>query len=408
MAKPLMTKKFEITSELGFPTNVYFDMLGWLDKNKYDFKKTNDWLYINPKTAQHAEVAQRRQAIEQRLAQVMINIGDLRRDVELLKHDLRKFESALEHHKKNDLDVLKSDYIDFIDQQTPNSMLKLAQAGRFPSIVVDFFRIKSERDIEDLKISKSEKSLLKIKWKLFQQWRSTFAQGVEDRVRVLREEINSRQASLDNYKDSIRPYLEAIHKIRTSEEHPTDVFSDPTLIEGFLTSVAGVDLAAWRGAKLPGKQMYPDRREYHEGREVEKFDYYVYFDIKIKRRQVIIKGKEIEDMLVTIEGHLKSWQEIEAKKKEIKAMEDAILRSLEEFRGTRELAQPSEKSRREESTLEKLKKTLSASAQYVVPKVGEPESIMKRVVKEQVIELYDAIKESAGALKLQRMPTEGR
>lgn len=406
MPKPAITKKIEITGELGFPTKVYFDMLGWLSINGYTYKKTNDWLYVNPKTAQHAEVAQRRQAIEQRLSQVMIAIGDLRRDIELLKHDLRKFENALEHHKKNDLDVLKSDYIDFIDAQAPNSMLKLASAGRFPTIVIDFFRIKSEKDVDDLKITKSEKSILQIKWKLFQQWRETFAKGVEDRVRVLREEINSRQASLDNYKATIRPYLESMHKMRLSEEHPTELLSDPRLIEGFLSSVAGVELVAWRGVMLPGKHIFPESRRYMEG-EQKPYENYIYFDITIRRKQVIIKGKEIEAMEVKIEGHLKTADDITSKENEIKEREESILRSLEEFRGERELAVPKEKKEEEESLWQKVKGVARASAETFVPPVTNKE-ILEKVVKQQVIELYDAIKESSGSLKLQRHPTEGR
>ena len=407
MPSKVLERVIEVTSELGFPTQVYYSMIGWLDKNDYTFKKTNDWLYINPKTAQHAEVAQRRQAIEQRLSQVMIAVGDLRRDVELLKHDLRKFEGALEHHRKNDLDVLKSDFVDFIDAQSQSSMLKLAAAGRFPTVVIDFFRVKSEKDIDDLKVSKSEKSILKIKWKIFQQWRESFSKGVEDRVRVLREEVNSRQASLDNYKASIRPYLEAIHKIRLSEEHPTDLLTDPTLIEGYLTSVAGVELAAWRGVSLPGKQIYPNTREYKPGKE-NRFGHYIFFDIKIKRRQSIVKGKEIETMNVTITSYLYTAEEVEKREKEIKAQEESILRSLEEFRGEKELEKPTEeKKKKEETTLGWAKRAIKGAPRAIIPS-ADNRRILSKVVYEQTVEFYDAIKESSGSIKFKRYPLEGR
>lgn len=416
---PVLTRELKITAELGFPTQAYFGMLDWLSKSGYTVKKTDDWLYINPKTALHAEVMQRRQAIEQRLTQVMINVGDLRRDIELLKHDLRKFEGALEHHRKNELDVLKSDFVDFIDANTPSPMFKLAREGRFPTILIDFFRVKSEKDIEKLKVSRSEKSILEIKWKLFQQWRESFAKAVEDRVRVLREEINSRTASLENYKASIRPYLESIHKMRISEHTPPDVLSSPAIIEGYITSVAGVELVAWRGVTLPGRELYPEARRYktEEGRAIEKeYPFYVYFEVTIRRQQTVIKGKEIEGMKVTLKSYLKTAEEISEKERWIKEREEEMLRSLEEFRGEREVAKPKEEVKAEPTALRKLGRIALVAPAKVAKEYmrgaltggeGDVEDVLKKVVKEQAIAFYDALKELIGGLKLQRYPHAG-
>ncbi|QQG39308.1 MAG: hypothetical protein HYS81_02880 [Candidatus Aenigmatarchaeota archaeon] len=407
-----MKKELKVTAELGIPTQqAYFGMLDWLVKRGYTVKKTDDWLYINPKTAHHAEVMQRRQATEGRLAQIMIYIGEQRHALELLKHDLRKFENALEHHRKNNLDVLKSDYMDFIDMQSPNSMFQLARAGRFPSIVADFFKIKSERDIDDLKISKSEKSILQIKWKQFQQWRDTFSKAVEERVRVLREELNARNASLENYKASLRPYIDAMHKMKVSEHAPADLLSNPMLIEGYMTSVAGVDLAAWRGALIPGRQMIQESRTFMEGEEA--YPFYIYIEISIRRDQVVNRGKEIEGMRITIDSSLKSADEIIAKKKEIKDKEDALMKSLEEFRGEREMEAPKEEAEEEETVVRKLHKAASESAKTAETYLrgslaggSTVKDVLEKTVKEETIALYDAIKEMTGGMKLQRYPLE--
>jgi len=241
----LIERKIVLTGVVGFPTQIYFKIIGLLKNRGYTVKKYQDWIEINPRSNLYQEMMRKRQAIEQNVARILSTISDMRRDIELIKHDLRKFEQVLEHFEKNKLDTLKSDFVDLVDSQTPTAMHKLVASGKFPTLVYDFFKIEKEEDIDKLKISESEKGLLRIKWMLFQEWMEKYRKAVKERVDMLREELNNRIASLESNKKLVEPYLKAIYKLKVGESKYSGL-DDPTIIEGYNTIVSGVELYCWK------------------------------------------------------------------------------------------------------------------------------------------------------------------
>ena len=156
-AMKYIKRDLKIKGDPGYPTSVYFKMIKLL-KETYNFevKKYRDWLEINPRSAYHQEMLQKKQSLEQSVSRVMINLGDMRRDIELIKHDLRRLEEVSEHFKEGDEHVLKSDFVDLVDRNTEQlSLINMATSGKFPTIVVDFYKIREEGDIDKLKVSQA-------------------------------------------------------------------------------------------------------------------------------------------------------------------------------------------------------------------------------------------------------------
>src|SRR6056297_383473 len=120
----------------------------------------------------------------------------MRKQKELIKHDLRRLEEVQEHFKEDDEHVLKSDFVDLVDRQTEQlSLINMATSGKFPTIVVDFYKVENEGDIEDLEVSATEKGILKKKLRLFNFWKDRYGSEIEEKVKMLRKEYNSRKAS---------------------------------------------------------------------------------------------------------------------------------------------------------------------------------------------------------------------
>ncbi len=335
----LTTREIVAAGDAGFPTPVYFGMIDFMKKKGYFVKKVTDWLEISPRSAFYQDMMTKKSNIEQSLGRILPAVSDVRRDMELIKHDLRKLENVMSHFETKDVSILKSDFVDLVDAHSPISMISLANSGRFPTIIVDFYKCRSASDVENLKISQGEKQIIRNKWQLFTEWKIRYGKDITGKVAMLREQLRSREASLKNYKETLKPYVKALHRVKVSESSYSGM-DDPSLIEGYQTSVAGVDLIMWKGISLDKQHIY---------RDDEKYDYYTVFEVQVRRATLIQRDKEGEGMRVFITAKLLTASEMAEKETEIKMQDELIERQLEEFMGSREIekakpAQPAQKS----------------------------------------------------------------
>ncbi len=397
----ILDRTLKIKGSVGFPTEIYFKMIKLLKNRHYTVKKYKDWLEINPRSNYHQEMMQKKQALEQSVARVMINISDMRRDIELIKHDLRRLEEVKGHFKEKDEHILKSDFVDLVDRNTgPLSLIDLATTGKFPTIVVDFYKIKKEEDIGKLKISQTEKGILKKKWRLYLYWKEKYGNEIDEKVNMLKEQLNSRKASLKLYKELLEPYVKAINKIKFSESEYTGL-DDPNLIEGYNTSIAGVELLCWKGVSIETEFEY----------NKEKYPFYAYIEIKIKRKTRFVSGKESELMEVNMKLYLKTGKEIEEIQKKIKEREELLWKEIEQFKGG-EIKEEKETKKEKSKILKSLESTIRAivgkpiEGDYYLPKgyKGKLENYIRR----DFIEFYDDVKDLIGGLKLKRHGEEWR
>lgn len=395
-------RTFKIKGTADFPTKIYFKMIKLLkDGYGYEVKKYKDWLEINPRSNYHQEMLQKKQALEQSVARVMLNLSDMRRDAELIKHDLRRLEEVHSHFKEKDEHVLKSDFVDLVDRNTgPLSMIDLATTGKFPTIVIDFYKIKSEEDIKKMKITQTERGILKKKWRLYEYWKEKYGKEIDEKVRMLREQLNSRKASLKMYKDLLEPYVKAINKIKFSESEYVGL-DDPKLIEGYDTSIAGVELLCWKGISYEKDFEYKEKPdEYKKG----KYPFYSYIEIKIKRKSLTVDGKRTEKMELDLKVYLKTGKEIKEIQKKVKEREELLYKEIEQFKG----GEWKEEEKVEEKS--KLLKSIENSIRAIVGRPIEEEYYipkgfkgkLENIVQRDFIEFYDDLKDLVGGIKLKR------
>ncbi|MFB6075963.1 MAG: hypothetical protein ABEK17_02365 [Candidatus Aenigmatarchaeota archaeon] len=393
-------KQLSFENSPDFPRSLYFSIVDFLSNRGYEVKKVKDWLEVNPNSDYHQQLIQKRQSLEQNIGRILPNISDMRKQKELIKHDLRRLEEIEEHFKEDDEHVLKSDFVDLVDRQTEQlSLINMATSGKFPTIVVDFYKVDSEDDIEGLDVSETEKGILKKKLRLFNFWKDRYGNEIEEKVKMLRKEFNSRKASLENYKESLKPYLKAIHKIKSGGEDYSGI-NDPAFVEGYATSVAGVEIVGWRGITAEKTHRYlSDQPE-------KKYPYYCFIRVKFTRYRTQTKIEK-ENMKIEIQSELKNRDEIEEIKKEVDEREKKLWDEIEAFQGEKSLETEEENKEEDKKNYMKVVKEKVVDYGRLLTgkrKEGEfylPEGAkdpLDDIVGDERDDLYDFIKDKIGAV----------
>lgn len=389
----------------GFPSGVYFGMLDVLEDNMgYEVRKRRDWLEVNPQSEFYDEMAQRKQTVERQVSSITEKMSEVRKELEMLRHDKRKLERIIDHKEEGDLDVLKSDFVDLVDRNTDMSLLELANSGRLPSIVVDFYKIESEEDIEELDVSKGEKQILKKKWSLFQDWKERFVGEIERRMSTIESEIMSHEQTMENLKDTLHPYAKALKRIRVGEPEEYHGLDDPRIIEKYPGAISGVDLYAWKD--LSSMSHYGEYDEmpkelYDEYGNDPGYEFYSFFEIRVRKKSWMVSGESVEVINIEIDPELLHRSELSEKKKELEKEKKKLQNSIKRLSG--EEVEDLEEEEEEESTMDKVK----SFGKWIlgIPEKGKRpgEKQFKYIVEEETDRLYERLKESGGGLKLWKL-----
>ena len=224
----------ELDMPLGKASGVYFGLLFQLSKWGFDVNKVFEWTEISPVHAQFYQLTvQQKQQLEAQIKSALLGISTAVGDYELLNHDLRKYEEymrifeALEKAEKDKdekiikekLQTLRSIFIDQVDVHTGEGVALKLIAARWPTIIVDFARLK-ESDTDPKKISsdynvtEAEGFVLATKNKLFAEWKRMFNTTVQERFERLKQLVEARKKSIDEYKQMVKPYITRFKSIR--------------------------------------------------------------------------------------------------------------------------------------------------------------------------------------------------
>jgi hypothetical protein len=386
------SKEITIKGAVGFPTEIYFAIVDWLSKEGYTIKKVTDWLEIPPRSPFYEEMLRRKQTIEQNVGRVLSMISETRKDVELIRHDLRRLREVQDHFRERDEHVLKSDFVDLVDRYTGHlSLIDMAISGKFPTIVVDFYRIRGEEELRTADVSETEKAILRKKFRLYEYWKKYYGREIKDKVKMLEAELNSKLSSIKVLEEMLAPYAKAARRIRAAEAGYSGL-DDPAMVEGYQTSVAGVELAAWRGIS-PTREF-----KYMPG---ERYDFYCFYDLIIKRTTLLVHGKETEAMQIKIKAHLLNRNEIEKKEEEIAKKERDIWHELQEMRGEKVEETVPEKTKAEKfgARLVEAMKELVGLAEFPLTP-GTKKRLVRMIKEEEMGALWKFIKEKIGGLQL--------
>ncbi len=168
-----------------------------------------------------------KERLEGKIKSGMASAAQAVADYELLKHDLRKYRDILDFFKKAEQDkdehVLRSLFVDRVDAYTGEGYSMVTMAKRWPTIISDFIRMPDDVDspediMKRVKVSKAEAVVLRTKNELFKEWKKLFFPDVKERYARIKNLLQSRERSIDQYREWLKPIVSVYKQIRESEE----------------------------------------------------------------------------------------------------------------------------------------------------------------------------------------------
>lgn len=235
--------KLNPTGPPGFCLNMYMSLVFDLPKDGWKVVKVEESLDVTPVHHQYYELTHgRKEVLEAKIREGLVKISQSIADLELVEHDLLKYEDfkeqldaakkeigeKLEHKEKEKLEekkkraemALKTVFLEEVDfhaggsaQGGPGrlSMAFLRNHNIMPTVVDDFFRMTGKNDLKTDKMLKDlptvEIRMLEVKWDAYEEWLKYFENNVKRRMDALQILKKSREKTLEEYRDWLKPTI---------------------------------------------------------------------------------------------------------------------------------------------------------------------------------------------------------
>ena len=230
----LAEEKINPTFKPGGGSGLFFKIIGFFKKSGFEIYKVSDSIEISPMFPAYQTIIKEKEQINTQIKQHLASIATAIADVELVKHDLRKYKEFMDYFKKLEKgkelikqgkieegrkifreadQSLRSVFIDQVDVHTGETIALKLIAPRWPTIISDFMRLNDEdTEIEKIKkkynLPEAEAVVLATKNKLYLEWRDKlFGPAVKERFRSLVSLVEMRKKSVEEYKNMIRPLI---------------------------------------------------------------------------------------------------------------------------------------------------------------------------------------------------------
>ncbi|MBI2076111.1 MAG: hypothetical protein HYT72_02595 [Candidatus Aenigmarchaeota archaeon] len=245
----------------------------WLGRVKFD-----EWIEVSPTFAQYYQITlKQKEELEARIKSGLASAAQAVADLELLKHDQRKYREFLDYFgyalnektgewKKTgtrDEHALRAVFIDQVDAHTGEGIAIRSIVQRWPTLIVDFMKL-ADKDMDvdkiktDLDVSKAEAVVLSTKNRIFVEWKRLFEPEIKARYERIEELVKSRQESVKSYRDWLKPII-ARHKmlnegLSSAGGRAKTISSPPfsTLLTiGRAMAISNTKYWSWRHMPLP-------------------------------------------------------------------------------------------------------------------------------------------------------------
>ncbi len=268
-----------ITTPPGVTNNIYISLMFQLGKWEWLGRmKVDEWIEVSPTFAQYYQITMRqKEEMETRIKQGLASAAQAVSDLELLKHDTRKYREFLEYFGleydaetrkwdepgAKDEHALRAMFIDMVDAHTGEGISIRSIVQRWPTLIVDFQKL-SDEDIDTdkikdkLNVSKAEAVVLSTKNRLYVQWKKLFEPEVKARTERLSELVRSREESVKQYREWLKPVI-ARHKMLEEGLSKNDLrgkfkYGGPhgfLFTPGVANAFSNVRIWAWHWVTLP-------------------------------------------------------------------------------------------------------------------------------------------------------------
>lgn len=231
-----------LTTPAGGTFGIFLSLLFQLRKWEYQATiRADEWIEVNPSYAQYYQMTiKQKEDLENKIKSGLASVAQAVADMELLKHDERKYREFLEYFGleysngkwieqkdkskdkkesgvKRDEHAIKAMFIDLVDAHTGETLALRNIVQRWPTLITDFMKMDdSDTDIDKVKdklnVSKAEAVVLVTKNKLYMKWKKIFEPEIKNRYQRISELVRSREASVESYRDWLTPFI-ARHKL---------------------------------------------------------------------------------------------------------------------------------------------------------------------------------------------------
>ncbi len=258
------------TGPPGSLSGVYYSLLYQVRKWEFKTEKADEWVEVSPiHGAFYQLTMKQKEELEGRIKSGLASASQSVADMELLKHDQRKYLEFLHYfgydvdpateelkynEKKRDEHSLRSMFIDLVDAHTGEQIAMKSIVSRWPTLIVDFQKLAdADIDVDKIKdkmnVSKAEAVVLSTKNRLYQEWKRMFEPQLKERYKRIFELVKSREKSVEQYREWLKPII-ARHKLieeglQSSERRKT--FKTHWFPTGaHATSMSQVSMWVWR------------------------------------------------------------------------------------------------------------------------------------------------------------------
>ncbi len=249
-------------------------------QNRWQFRvyKVDEYTEISPSHPMYQSIIRQKQDIIRQVKEGLAQVDRAVSDVELLTHDYRRYKEILFFFEKKDEHSLRAMFIDQVDVNLPEGVSLRSIAPRWPTIIADFMELNPEDDKTDaitkkLGTSKAEAVILATKVRLYNRWKEFFINQVKDRYKNILERLYARKASIEEYRNWIRPLIRRVLQIREVDDKFLAMNKNLPVRIGMPVALQYVEYWAWTtGEGLEPEEHHKAPRELHvaSGTDVTK------------------------------------------------------------------------------------------------------------------------------------------
>lgn len=245
----------DFTTTPGASTGMFYGIVFQLPKWGFERFKLAESVEVSPVFESYYRLTiGQKAALEGQIKSGLASIATSISDLELVKHDMRKYKEFMDYFvmldKGKELvkkgkgedgeklqmqgeQSLKAVFIDQVDVHTdlPNTPIALRSiVMRWPTIIADFMRLtdsdtEPKKIVDRYKLSEAEGVVLMTKNKLYIEWRDRlFKKTVEERFKSLLALVEARKKSVEEYRNMLRPVIARYKSI-------TEMLSQPTSLQ---------------------------------------------------------------------------------------------------------------------------------------------------------------------------------
>jgi len=263
------------------PNRTTFNVLTFLVNmmsNRWEFnvEKVDEYFEISTSHPFYQTITKQKHDLIREIKEGLSHVDRAISDVELLMHDARRYREIMNYVEEKDEHSLKAMFIDLVDVNLPEGVSMRSIAPRWPTIIADFQEL-TDNDYEvdkiakKIDVSKAEAVVLATKIRLYKKWKEFFISEVKDRYKRILERLYGRKASIEEYRNWLRPLIRRVQMMREVDDSSLSMHMNFPMGSGTPVSLQYIEWWAWNKLEgLESTEPHKIAKEIYETKGAER------------------------------------------------------------------------------------------------------------------------------------------